>query len=223
MRAIPRVPRNAVTCSSPATRSRIPLASIAVAVLVNAANLCASCASTGERSSSTSSGASSAQDTSDSAHSSVATGESPPAPVAADESDLSPPTIASTSPRRALPAPFPSPPFPSGEYQGYPLVGVPPDMQLWPFMEAIQNTSLGQSMIDNRINIYGWFNASVNWSTSGNSNMPSSYWIVPNNALFDQAVLRVERPVDSAQDEHVDIGFRSTLLFGSDYRYMTAG
>jgi len=223
MRAIPRVPRNAVACSSPATRSRIPLASIAVAVLVNAANLCASCASTGERSSSTSSGASSAQDTSDSAHSSVATGESPPAPVAADESDLSPPTIASTSPRRALPAPFPSPPFPSGEYQGYPLVGVPPDMQLWPFMEAIQNTSLGQSMIDNRINIYGWLNASVNWSTSGNSNMPSSYWIVPNNALFDQAVLRVERPVDSAQDEHVDIGFRSTLLFGSDYRYMTAG
>src|SRR5579885_3811602 len=26
--------------------------------------------------------------------------------------------------RRALPAPFNSPPFPSGEYQGYPLVGV---------------------------------------------------------------------------------------------------
>ena len=27
--------------------------------------------------------------------------------------------------RRALPAPFDSPPFPSGEYQGYPLIGVP--------------------------------------------------------------------------------------------------
>ena len=141
----------------------------------------------------------------------------------ANESSLSPPTIASTSQRRALPAPFPSPPFPSGEYQGYPLIGIPPDTTLWPFMEAIQNTSLGKSMIDNRINIYGWINASVNWSTSGNSNMPSSYWIVPNNVLFDQAVLRVERPVDSAQEDHVDIGFRSTILFGSDYRYMTAG
>lgn len=30
------------------------------------------------------------------------------------------------SKRRALPAPFASPPFPSAEYQGYPLIGVPP-------------------------------------------------------------------------------------------------
>src|SRR5262245_32346175 len=28
-------------------------------------------------------------------------------------------------PRRALPSPLASPPLPSGEYQGYPLIGVP--------------------------------------------------------------------------------------------------
>jgi hypothetical protein len=133
------------------------------------------------------------------------------------------PVIASPSQRRGLPPAFPSPPFPSSEYQGYPLVGVPPDLTLWPFMQAIQDTSFGKSVLGNRIDIYGWVNASANWSTSGNSNMPSSYWIVPNNVLFDQFVLRVERPVDSAQTDHVDVGFRSTFLFGSDYRYMTAG
>ena len=41
------------------------------------------------------------------------------------------------APRRALPAPFASPPFPSAEYQGYPLIGVPPDSSVYPLMKAI--------------------------------------------------------------------------------------
>ena len=53
--------------------------------------------------------------------------------------------------------------------------------------------------------------------------MPASYWIVPNSVQMDQTVLRVERQVDTVQTDHVDWGFRSTLLYGTDYRYMTAG
>jgi hypothetical protein len=41
--------------------------------------------------------------------------------------------------------------------------------------------------------------------------------------MFNQAVLRFDRPVDSVQTDHVDWGFRSTFLYGTDYRYMTAG
>ena len=39
--------------------------------------------------------------------------------------------------RRALPAPFQSPPFPSAEYQGYPLIGVPAGDSDYPLMKAI--------------------------------------------------------------------------------------
>ncbi|HEX4591656.1 MAG TPA: outer membrane beta-barrel protein, partial [Gemmataceae bacterium] len=126
-------------------------------------------------------------------------------------------------PRRALPAPFNSPPFPSGEYQGYPLVGVPPDDATYPLMKAIYGGPWGEEIKDSRVKVYGWINASGNWSTSKNSNMPDSYWIVPNRFELDQVIVRAERQVDSVQQDHIDIGFRSTLLYGIDYRYMTAG
>jgi hypothetical protein len=126
-------------------------------------------------------------------------------------------------PRRALAAPFDSPPFPSGEYQGYPLIGVPPDDTVYPLMKAIYGGPWGEEIKDSRIATYGWFNASGNWSTSRNSNTPDSYWIAANRFELDQIVLRTERQVDSVQQDHVDFGFRSTWLYGIDYRYMTAG
>jgi hypothetical protein len=125
--------------------------------------------------------------------------------------------------RRALPAPLPSPPMPSGEWQGYPLIGLPPDTTEWPMMKTLQGTWPGDLLNSERIRVYGWLNAAGNVSTSRNSNMPDSYWIVPNSFQLDQAVLRAERQVDSAQTDHIDWGFRSTVLFGTDYRYMTAG
>ena len=50
-----------------------------------------------------------------------------------------------------------------------------------------------------------------------------SYWIDANQLELDQLCIRAERVVDSVQQDHVDWGFRSTLLYGTDYRYMTAG
>lgn len=127
-------------------------------------------------------------------------------------------------PRRALPAPFPSPPFPSAEYQGYPLIGVPPDDTAWPLTKSIyDDTSWGDKMKALRIRPYGWFNVSGNLSNCRHSNTPDSYWIVPNSLILDQFVFRLERQVDSVQTDHMDWGFRSTYLYGVDYRFMTAG
>jgi Putative beta-barrel porin-2, OmpL-like. bbp2 len=142
-----------------------------------------------------------------------------PAPPPKEEAAAGP----KEAPRRALPPPLASPPFPSGEWQGYPLVGVPVDTTQWPLMRQLQGSWYGDLLNDNRIRVYGWINAAGNVSTSRNSNMPSSYWFVPNNVEMDQTVLRVERQVDSVQTDHVDVGFRSTILYGTDYRYMTAG
>jgi hypothetical protein len=40
---------------------------------------------------------------------------------------------------------------------------------------------------------------------------------------MDQFVFRAERLPDTVQTDHIDWGFRSTALYGIDYRYMTAG
>ncbi len=69
-------------------------------------------------------------------------------------------------PRRALPAPFASPPFPSAEYQGYPLIGVPPeDTDQYPLMKWLSHTCFGEALKKAKISLYGWINASANLST----------------------------------------------------------
>lgn len=127
--------------------------------------------------------------------------------------------------RRALPAPFKSPPFPSAEYQGYPLIGVPPDDTIYPLEQSIYDTHTqwGDWLKEKRIRTYGWFNVSGNGSNCRNSNMPFSYWLVPNQIVLDQYVLRIERQLDSVQTDHIDYGFRSSFMYGIDYRYMTSG
>lgn len=125
--------------------------------------------------------------------------------------------------RRALPSPWDAPPFPSSEYQGNPIIGIPLSTKEYPLEKALKGGPFGNLLTDNRIRTYGWVNGSYNWSTNKNSNMPTSYWIVPNSIVLNQAVFRVEREVDTVQTDHVDFGFRATGLYGVDYRYMTAG
>jgi hypothetical protein len=126
--------------------------------------------------------------------------------------------------RRALPESWPSPPFPGHEFQGYPLVGVPPSNNSdYPLMKALRGTWLGDWLHENKIDMYGWVTGEYNYSTSQHSNQPDSYWIVPNRAEIDQFVLRFERQADMVQTDHIDWGFRFTNLYGMDYRYLTAG
>jgi hypothetical protein len=128
--------------------------------------------------------------------------------------------------RREPPSPWDSPPFPGSEYQGYPLLGVPaPDPGAYPIMKAIYgaDTSLTNSIKDSRIQFTGWVTAAGNWSTATNTNVPASYWIVPNRYELDQLVFKLERNTDTVQTDHIDWGFRLIALYGMDYRYTTAG
>jgi hypothetical protein len=128
-----------------------------------------------------------------------------------------------SAPRRALPEPWSAPPFPGHEYQGYPLIGVPPEPITNPLMMGLYATPCGDELKESRIQIYGWVTVSGNWSNAQNNNSPTSYWDKPNRFELDQLVLRVERVEDTVQTDHIDWGFRSTGMYGEDYRYTTAG
>lgn len=127
--------------------------------------------------------------------------------------------------RRGLPAPWSSPPFPGTEYQGYPLIGVPKNAALdtYPLMQGIYATSWGDMVKDSGIKVYGWVTAQGNFSNAQFTNAPTSYWIKPNTFQLDQVVLRFEREADTVQTDHIDWGFRSTSMYGEDYRYTNAG
>jgi hypothetical protein len=128
--------------------------------------------------------------------------------------------------RRTNPSPWDAPPFPVNEYQGYPLVGTPYETTYWPLMKAIlgADTPFTEAVKDSKINFYGWVTTSGNWSTANHTNVnaPASYWVVGNRYNLDQLIFRLERNLDSVQQDHIDYGFRVTALYGMDYRYMAA-
>ena len=125
-------------------------------------------------------------------------------------------------PRRALPSPLDSPPFPNSDwsYGGSPEIGAP-DTNVPPLMEALYGGSNGDSWEQSRVKVYGWVEGSFNLSTSHDSNYPSAYDIFANRVEFDQAVLYVERIPDSVQTDHFDWGFHLTALYGTSYRFTT--
>lgn len=126
-------------------------------------------------------------------------------------------------PRRAMPSPWPSPPFPGSEFQGFPLLGVPESTSVYPVMKALYGGPFGDQIKESRIKFTGWVTSAGNWSTAKNANTPDAYWIVPNHYELDQLVFKLERLPDTVQTDHMDWGFRSVGLYGIDYRYTTAG
>ena len=126
--------------------------------------------------------------------------------------------------RRAMPSPFSSPPFPSAEWQlggvAYPI-GVPNLNSQYPLERALACTGVGHWMQDNRIEVYGWINPSMNVSSSNNSNYPLSYAVRPNRVELDQVLLRIERIPDTVQTDHIDWGFHFDNLYGYDYHFTT--
>ena len=126
------------------------------------------------------------------------------------------------APRRGLPSPLNSPPFPNSDwsYGGAPEIGAP-DTNVPPLMQALYGGAHGQAWQDSRVKVYGWLEPSFNLSTSHNSNSPSAYDIYANRIEFDQAVLYVERIPDSVQTDHVDWGFHLSGLYGTSYRFTT--
>src|SRR5580700_7204160 len=119
-------------------------------------------------------------------------------------------------PKRGLPAPLDSPPFPSSDwiYGGAPDIGTP-DGNTYPLMSAL-------NLENGRTKIYGWVATSINFSTSGHNNFPVSYDVFPNKVEVNQAVLYVERLPDTVQNDHFDWGYHFTAFEGIDYRFTTA-
>jgi hypothetical protein len=131
---------------------------------------------------------------------------------------------APTPVRRGLDSPLSSPPFPSAEWQlggvAYPI-GVPNLNSQYPLEKAMACNRVGRWLKDNRIEVYGWLNASANLSSSSHTNYPLSYAVRPNRVEFNQALLRIERLPDTVQTDHVDWGFHLDNLYGYDYHFTT--
>jgi Putative beta-barrel porin-2, OmpL-like. bbp2 len=124
-------------------------------------------------------------------------------------------------PRRGLPSPLDSPPFPSADwsYGGSPVIGEP-DTNSYPLMTAIWQGKSGGA--ETRSKIYGWVEPTLNFSTSAKSNAPEANDVYSNRFELNQFVLYAERLPDSVQREHVDWGYHLTALFGTDYRFTFA-
>src|SRR3982075_508603 len=134
---------------------------------------------------------------------------------------------ATPTPRRIPPAPFDSPPFPASDWQigGSPVIGDPGELAPDPLMQAIYDGPGGDAWKRSKVQIYGWVNFSGNISTSHNmskgqnANFPLVYDIRPNRMELNQIVLYVERLPDENQTDHIDWGFRYSMLYGLDYRF----
>lgn len=117
--------------------------------------------------------------------------------------------------RRSLASPLDSPPFPTGDWDGAPLVGVDATAPIYPLQKAL-------GLTHTRLRIYGWVDPGVNLSTSKHSNAPTSYDIIPNSVQLDQVGLKFEMQPNTIQTDHITAGFLLTTIFGTDYRYTTS-
>ena len=119
------------------------------------------------------------------------------------------------APRRGLPSPLNSPPFPSSDwsYGGSPTIGES-DGNVYPLMTAIDGAK-------DRTKIYGWVEGSGNLSTSRDRNTPEANDAFSNRIEMNQFVVYAERLPDSVQRDHIDWGFHLTSFFGTDYRFTT--
>jgi hypothetical protein len=126
----------------------------------------------------------------------------------------------------ATPASTPPYPFTEWPYGAATSIGVTrPNSADSPLMAAIANTSPGQWLQDNHIQIYGWVDPGVNFSSNSESrggNAPMAYMYTPNTVQLDQAVLYIDRVPDTVQTDHIDWGMRLSALYGENYRYTTA-
>jgi len=116
-------------------------------------------------------------------------------------------------PRRGLPSPLDSPPFPNSDwsYGGSPVLGEP-DTNSYPLMTAINEAR-------SRTKLYGWADPTLNFSTSARDNAPEANDVHANRFELNQLVLYAERLPDSVQRDHADWSYHLTALYGTDYRF----
>jgi hypothetical protein len=130
---------------------------------------------------------------------------------------------------RGYPPPESDPPYP---FTVWPIGGTVwlgyNNTTAYPLTTALQNGPHGEWWKKANIQIYGWANAGMNFSTSTEAvggkyaNAPAAYNQIPNSIQLDQLTLYIERTPDTVQKDHFDWGFRVTNLYGLDYRFTTA-
>ena len=131
-----------------------------------------------------------------------------PASTPAEATQAAPPVS------RAMESPLPSPPFPSSEWAGSPIIGLPDTTPDYPLQKAL----FGEGIVK----LYRLDQRRREMSTSKKSNIPMAYDVAPNSLQLDQAVLRLERQPDTVQRDRTDWGFRVTGFYGIDTRYTVA-
>lgn len=117
--------------------------------------------------------------------------------------------------KRSLPSPLESPPFPTSEWDGAPLIGIDATAPIYPLQKALGLTKT-------KLRFYGWIDPGVNISSSKSSNAPTSYDLIPNNVILDQIGLKFDLQPNTVQTDHISAGFLFTTIFGTDYRFTTA-
>ena len=153
----------------------------------------------------------------------VAPPDTPALPAAKDGSAAATPPVQ----RRGFPAPFDSPPYPTGEWQigGTPIIGDPGVVSPGFLMQTLYDGPNGDAIKASRIQLYGWEDVSANVSTSTNkslgpnTNFPEAYDLRGDRVEQNQFVGYLERVPDEFQTDHLDWGFRISGIYGLDYRY----
>jgi len=129
---------------------------------------------------------------------------------------------------RGFPAPIEGPPYPFSvwPYGGSVVIGYP-WTQSSPLMQAIWEGKSGDAWKRSGVQLYGWIDAGMNFSTSSQdvggkyANAPAAYSLTPNSLQLNQLAFYIERQPDTVQTDHFDWGFRFTSLYGTDYRFTT--
>ena len=116
---------------------------------------------------------------------------------------------------RSLPSPLDNPPFPTSDWDGAPLIGSDATPSNYLLQKAL-------GMSKSHLKIFGWVDIGGNLSSSKYSNAPTSYDLIPNSLVLDQAALKLDLEPNTIQTDHISVGFLSTTIFGTDYRYTTA-
>lgn len=90
-------------------------------------------------------------------------------------------------------------------------------------MRELEGTSFGNFLECNRVQIYGWTEASFTGSSADKSNLPMGFNYLANDVAVQQNWLRIEQSVVTTGTEEPSFGFRSdTILPGTDYRFTVA-
>jgi hypothetical protein len=102
-----------------------------------------------------------------------------------------------------------------------PEAASPPAPDRWPLMLALQGTYPGWLLDGNKLQLYGWVDASFTASTDRHDNLPMGFNYLSNQAAVQQAWVRFELPVDQNATTPT-FGFRTDTFAGTDYRFTIA-